>query len=83
MRLWCSQPAPSSAIRVGWSRGRVYFSSMPGSIPLDPFAGSGSTLIACQLLGRRGFAMEIDPTYCDVALRRFEQVTGIEPSIVE
>jgi DNA modification methylase len=51
-------------------------SSAPGDVVLDPFAGSGSTLIACHLLGRRGFAMEVDPIYCDVILRRLERVGG-------
>ena len=43
---------------------------------LDPFCGSGSTLIACELTGRRGYGTEIDPRYCDVVVRRFEDVTG-------
>lgn len=45
-------------------------------VVLDSFAGSGSTLIACELLGRRCCSMEIDPRYCDVAIARFEAVTG-------
>jgi site-specific DNA-methyltransferase (adenine-specific) len=40
---------------------------------LDPFAGSGSTLIACERTGRRCFAVEVDPAYCDVIRRRFEE----------
>jgi len=48
-------------------------------IILDPFAGSGTTLIAAQRTGRRCFAMELDPSFVDVALRRFRHVTGIEP----
>ncbi len=47
-------------------------SSRRGDIVLDPFAGSGSTLIACQQLGRRCFAMELDPRYCDVIRSRYE-----------
>ncbi len=53
-------------------------SSVPGEAVLDPFCGSGSTLIACHILGRRGFGMEIDPRYADVAVARFEELTGIE-----
>lgn len=41
----------------------------------DPFAGSGSTIIACEALGRQAFAMEIDPAYCDVIRRRFATFT--------
>jgi 16S rRNA G966 N2-methylase RsmD len=50
--------------------------SRRGGIVLDPFAGSGTTIIAAQRTGRRGFAMEIDPVYVDVAIRRWQEVTG-------
>ncbi|MBU1319379.1 MAG: DNA modification methylase [candidate division Zixibacteria bacterium] len=43
---------------------------------LDPFVGSGTTLIACEQLGRRCFAMEVEPKYCDVVIRRWEICTG-------
>ena len=45
-------------------------------IVLDCFAGSGSTLLACEKTNRKGYMMEIDPHYCDVILYRFEQLTG-------
>jgi DNA modification methylase len=47
-----------------------------GEIVLDPFLGSGSTLIAAQRTGRRCFGIELDPLYVDVAVRRFQQVFG-------
>jgi DNA modification methylase len=50
-------------------------SSRRGDIILDPFAGSGTTLIACERLGRRCFAVELDPAYCDVIRRRYEEYT--------
>jgi DNA modification methylase len=56
----------------------LHNSSVPGQVVLDPFAGSGTTLVACHVLGRRGFGMELDPRYCDVAVRRFEELTGTE-----
>jgi len=49
-----------------------------GQIVLDPFAGSGSTLVASELSGRRCYSMEIDPRYCDVVLARFEALSGIK-----
>ena len=47
-----------------------------GEIVLDPFLGSGSTLIAAERTGRRCFAMDIDPLYIDVAIRRWERHSG-------
>jgi DNA modification methylase len=45
-------------------------------VDLDTFAGSGSTLIAAELTGRRCRSMDIDPRYCDVVIARFEALTG-------
>jgi DNA modification methylase len=50
--------------------------SRRGEIVLDPFAGSGSALIAAHKTGRRARLIEFDPTYCDQIVRRFERVTG-------
>lgn len=43
---------------------------------VDLFGGSGSTLIACQDLNKRCFAMELEPKYCDIIIKRFEIYTG-------
>jgi len=51
-------------------------SSNKGMICLDPFGGSGSTLIACEKTNRKCFMMEIDPHYCDVIIERWQQYTG-------
>jgi DNA modification methylase len=51
-------------------------SSRPGEIVYEPFAGSGTTLLACENLGRRGRAIELDPGYCDVIVDRWERHTG-------
>jgi len=45
-------------------------------IVLDPFCGSGTTLIAAEKTGRRARVVELDPAYCDVIVRRFERFTG-------
>jgi DNA methylase len=50
--------------------------SRRGDIVLDPFGGSGTTLIASQKSGRRARLIEYDPAYCDVIVRRFEATTG-------
>jgi DNA modification methylase len=43
---------------------------------LDPFAGSGSTLVACEKTGRQARLIELEPKYCDVIIRRFEEFSG-------
>ena len=47
-------------------------------IVLDAFAGSGTTLIAAERTGRRGYGIEIDPLYCDVIIRRLRTVCRLE-----
>ena len=47
-----------------------------GSIVLDLFGGSGSTLIACEKTGRINRSMELDPKYCDVIVQRWQEFTG-------
>jgi site-specific DNA-methyltransferase (adenine-specific) len=51
-------------------------SSRKGDTVLDLFGGSGSTLIACEHTGRKACLCEIDPLYCDVIVKRWEQATG-------
>jgi DNA modification methylase len=54
----------------------IQYSSQAGENVLDLFGGSGSTLIGCEQTGRRAFLMELDPLYCDVIVKRWEQFTG-------
>lgn len=51
-------------------------SSNVGDIILDLFGGSGSTLIACEQIGRKCYMNELDPHYCDVIIQRWEKFTG-------
>jgi len=51
-------------------------SSKGGDIVLDLFGGSGSTLIACEKINRHARLMELDPKYCDVIVKRWEDFTG-------
>jgi DNA modification methylase len=54
----------------------LQYSSRPSEHVLDLFAGSGSTLIGAEQTGRRAYLMELDPLYCDVILRRWQNFTG-------
>lgn len=54
-------------------------SSLTNCIVLDPFGGSGSTLIACEQSDRICFTIELDEKYCDVIVKRYiEQVSGAD-----
>jgi DNA modification methylase len=49
--------------------------SRRGDIVLDPFMGSGTTILAAERIGRRAYGLEIDPVYVDVAIRRWQSFT--------
>jgi DNA modification methylase len=56
---------------------RVMKSSAPsGTVTVEPFLGSGSTLIGAEKTGRKCYGMELDPKYCDVIVKRWEDFTG-------
>lgn len=63
------KPIPLIAYLIGNSTKR-------GDKVLDSFGGSGSTLMACEQLGRECYTMELDPHYCDVIIQRWEDFTG-------
>jgi DNA modification methylase len=58
-------------------------SSKQGDEILDLFGGSGSTLIACEKSGRHGRLMELDPKYCDVIVKRWQEFTGKQATHAE
>lgn len=55
---------------------KIRIMSRNGGAVLDPFGGSGSTLIACEQLNRKCYMMELDPHYADVIIERWEKFTG-------
>jgi len=57
-------------------------SSRRREIVLDPFCGSGSTIVACEHTGRRGFGIELDPRYCDVICDRYAALTGARAEVI-
>ncbi len=61
----------------------LYHSTKPGDIVFDPFGGSGSTLIACEHLGRRCFMVEHEETYCKTIMSRWEKLTGAKAEPID
>jgi site-specific DNA-methyltransferase (adenine-specific) len=58
---------------IGWTKGNIF----------DPFAGSGATLIAAEKLKRTCYAIELEPKYVDVIIKRWEDLTGLEAKLLE
>ena len=58
-------------------------SSKANNVVLDPFLGSGSTLIACEQTNRICYGMELDPAYVDVIIERWENFTGKKAKLIE
>jgi len=67
---------------VGLVERAIRDSSRRGDTVLDPFAGSGTTLMAAEATGRRASLVELDPCYCDVILARYAEATG-RPATLE
>lgn len=55
--------------------------SKRGDLIYDPFAGSGTTIIAAENTGRVCLAMEIEPRYCDIIIRRCQDYSGMTAKI--
>ncbi|MEK7464087.1 MAG: DNA modification methylase [Patescibacteria group bacterium] len=54
----------------------------PGDIILDSFSGSASTMIAAEQLKRRVYAIELEPRFCDLAIKRYEKLTGKKAKVI-
>lgn len=61
---------------VGLFAYQIQNSTKKDNVVLDLFGGSGTTIIACEQAGRIGYCMELDPKYCDVIIKRYENLTG-------
>jgi len=61
---------------IGMLENQIKIVSDKNDICVDLFGGSGSTLIACEKLARKAYLMELDPKYCDVIVKRWEDFTG-------
>lgn len=73
----------NAAKPVGLMAELVTAATEPGQVIFEPFAGSGSTLMACEREGRRCLAMEIEPKFAQVVIERWQKKTGKEAKKVE
>jgi len=88
--VW-NYPGMNSFTRKGRTRGLDYHPTVKpiamvadaildvtrrGDIVLDPFCGSGTTILAAERTGRRAYAIELDPQYVDTAIERWQRMTG-------
>ena len=71
-----SSPLHPTTKPLGLLRRLILNSSQIGGTIYDPFAGSGTTLIAAEQTGRKCLAIEIDPDYCNVIINRFKKLKG-------
>jgi DNA modification methylase len=63
---------------------RIMKSSLPpGGLCVEPFGGSGSTLMGAERTGRACYSMELNPVYCDVIVKRWENFTGKKAMLEE
>lgn len=67
---------------IGLFKKLIRNSSREGDIVLDLFCGSGTTILAAEEMGRRGYGMEYDPHYCDVIIERWEKATGRKAELI-
>jgi DNA modification methylase len=56
----------------------ITYHTKPGGLLYEPFSGSGTALIAAEMIGRRCYALELSPTFVDVAVTRWQRFTGKE-----
>jgi DNA modification methylase len=71
-----SETGHSTQKPVECMRRPIVNNSSPGQAIYDPFLGSGTTLIACEMEGRACHGLELSPAYCDVIVKRWEDFTG-------
>jgi DNA modification methylase len=78
-----SETGHSTQKPVECMRRPIQNNSKPGDAVYDPFCGSGTTIIAAEMNGRRCHAIELDPSYVDVSIQRWQSFTGLKAALVE
>ena len=89
---WIGPPSVTNLWQVAWEDGTRHAAQKPIELmerPLryhsgdvyEPFSGSGTTILAAERQERRCYAVELSPAYCDVAVRRWEEMTGLKAEL--
>ena len=73
----------AAAYPVGLAQFFIEAFTDPGDITLDPFAGTGSSLMAAHNTDRIGYAIELSPAYCDIIVKRWEDATGSTAALMD
>jgi hypothetical protein len=68
---------------VGWMKWALNLATRSGELVLDPFMGSGTTGVACALMGRKFIGVELDPAYFEIACERIERALAQPDMLIE
>ncbi len=87
--LWAVKRMPSAEMEHPTSKNPelhhkfILRCTKPGDIIFDAFAGSSSTMVCAEQLGRRVYSLEICEIFCDLAIRRYKKLTGCDATIIK
>lgn len=87
--IWATKRLPSNQMEHPTSKNPelhhkfIMRCTKPGDIIFDAFSGSASTMICAEQLGRKVYSLEIDPVFCDLAIRRYEKLTGKKAKVIK
>ncbi|MDD4931295.1 MAG: DNA modification methylase [Candidatus Colwellbacteria bacterium] len=87
--IWAIKRLPSNQMEHPTSKNPelhhkfVMRCTKPGDIIFDAFSGSASTMICAEQLGRKVYSLEIEPVFCDLAIRRYEKLTGRKAEVIK
>lgn len=87
--IWATKRLPSNQMEHPTSKNPelhhkfIMRCTKPGDIIFDAFSGSASTMICAEQLGRKVYSLEIEPVFCDLAIRRYEKLTGRKAEIIK
>ncbi len=87
--IWATKRLPSNQMEHPTSKNPelhhkfIMRCTKPGDIIFDAFSGSASTMICAEQLDRKVYSLEIEPIFCDLAIRRYEKLTGLKAVVIK